>query len=68
MAGVITIEYNRDDLIELILEDVRRKMPGAEFEKRDIQIEVKSKQNYKAEWENADYRARVQTRRKLNLD
>lgn len=60
MAGKITVEYTESDLIQLILEDLSRKMPGVNVEKRNIAIETKSKQNYKAEWERAAFRSKVE--------
>ena len=55
----INIEYNREDIIQLILKDLFDKMPGVEFLSKDIEIMVKTKQNWKAEWENGFFQAMV---------
>lgn len=55
----IDIEYTEKDLKELIMADLRDSMPGMELTENDIHIEVKSKQNYKSEWESASFRGRV---------
>lgn len=52
MAGKIQIEYDAKDVKELILADLRKKIPGAEFAEGHISSKVQSKQNYKDhEWE-----------------
>jgi hypothetical protein len=61
LAGAVTIEYNEHDITNLILNDLEEKMPGVNFTKDSIQVQVKSKQNYKAEWEKAAFRATVRT-------
>lgn len=60
MAGKITVEYTEADLKQLIIDDLQQKMPGVTVETRNIQIETKSKQNYRAEWENAAFRGKVE--------
>ncbi len=60
MPAKIQIEYDENDLKELILEDLRSKMPDVDLANSDIRIEVKSGQNYKSEWETAVFRARVE--------
>lgn len=61
MAGKVTVEYTEADLIQLIREDMNSKMPGVILDKNGISIEVKSKQNYRAEWESAAFRGIVKT-------
>lgn len=55
----IVVEYTEEDLKKLVLKDIRDKMPGISFEPRDVHIETKSKQNYKSEWESANFRGRI---------
>lgn len=53
----IKIEINDTDLKRLVIEEVRRQTGDITLSENDISIEVKSKQNYKAEWESAAFRA-----------
>lgn len=53
----IKINYDEHELKELIISDLKSKLNDIPFDKNNIIIEVKSKQNYKAEWEKADFRA-----------
>lgn len=55
----IKIEYTENDLKNLILQDLERKMPGSKFALHDLSIKVKSAQNYKAEWETANFKCEV---------
>jgi len=55
----VNIEYTEQELKELIINDLANKMPYSEFKISDIKIEVKSKQNYKSEWETAAFRGVV---------
>lgn len=43
---------------ELVFEYVREKV-GFDFNESDVNIETKSKENYKSEWEKAAFRARL---------
>jgi hypothetical protein len=45
------------DLKRLILIHLREVLGDLKVELADIDIQVKSKQNYKSEWEPADFRA-----------
>jgi hypothetical protein len=54
----IQIEINEADLRRLVADKIGETM-GAPISPDDILIEVKSKQNYRAEWEKAEFRARV---------
>ena len=54
----IRIEITNAELTSLIMEHLSEKL-GSQFDpiRDDVRIEVKSKQNYKSEWESADFRA-----------
>jgi hypothetical protein len=54
----VTIEIDADQLKIIVLEHIQ-KVLDTDIRPGDIQIEVKSTQNYKAEWEQAAFRARV---------
>jgi len=54
----INIEINEKQVKTLILEHLRNKLgPDIMIAEKDIQIQVKSKQNYKSEWEIAHFKA-----------
>jgi hypothetical protein len=52
----IRVELNEKELRELIINYLEENI-GTTFDERKINIEVKSSQNYKSEWEQADFRA-----------
>lgn len=54
----INIELTEADLKALVIAHLRDKL-DADLQEKDVHIETKSKQNYRAEWEEASYRARV---------
>jgi ABC-type molybdate transport system substrate-binding protein len=54
---IIKIEYTQKELEELVLQDLHNKLGQIPLSSDNVVIEVKSKQNYKSEWERADYRA-----------
>lgn len=60
MATKIRIEVDALGLKALVLEHVRRLTNDQDVELSDVSIQTKSKQNYKSEWEEADFRASVQ--------
>lgn len=54
----IRIEITQKELTNIIMEHLSEMLGDAFDPVRDnVKIEVKSKQNYKAEWEAADFRA-----------
>jgi hypothetical protein len=57
---LIKIEYTEHDLRQLILDDLRKKLNTDEILEVDVSVLVKSKQNYKSEWENAAFRATIE--------
>ncbi len=54
----IDIEIGEEDLKKLIIEHLEEILKVS-LSIDDVRIEVKSKQNYKSEWESASFRARV---------
>ncbi len=54
----IKVEIDSFQLKKIILGYLKTQI-NTSIEENDIRIEVKSKQNYKSEWENADFRATV---------
>lgn len=52
----VHIEIDEDHLKELIKQEIEN-VCGGSINVSDVAIEVKSKQNYKAEWEVAKFRA-----------
>ncbi len=55
----LRIELTEAELRELVCEHLRAKLGSIELDERDVRIEVKSKQNWKSEWEEAAFRAVV---------
>lgn len=53
----IRVEIDAKAIRKLVLDHIRESMPGVAFNPDAVQIEVKSKQNYKSEWESAAFRA-----------
>mgnify|MGYP001566849641 CR=1 FL=1 len=51
------IELTEIDLKELILASIQAHLGENKLNKDNLKIEVKSKQNYKSEWESAAFRA-----------
>lgn len=56
--GKVEIELDEQILKELVLEYLSDKL-NVSLTIDQISIEVKSKQNYRSEWESAAFRARV---------
>ena len=54
----IDIEYTEQEMRKLLHADIEEKL-NMPIDENDIKIELKSKQNYKSEWESAAFRARV---------
>jgi len=55
----IDVEYTQEDIKKLILTDLKEKF-GGEIDERQLTIQTKSKQNYKSEWETAEFKATYQ--------
>ena len=58
MSIRLNIEIDENTLKELVRQYMSEQI-GQIIEIRNIEIEVKSKQNYKSEWESAQFRARI---------
>jgi hypothetical protein len=59
----IEITLTEADLRALVVNELERRMGDIKLEASDVKIETKSSQNFKAEWETAHYRARVNVAR-----
>lgn len=55
----IDIELSETVLKQLVVGYLSDKLGDVRLDDGDVKIEVKSKQNYKAEWETASFRAKV---------
>lgn len=55
----IDIEIGTEDLKTLVLKHLSNLLNVDDLSAANITIEVKSKQNYKSEWESAEFRAKV---------
>ena len=55
----IQAELDEEVLRKMVLQFFRDKLGSIPLSEKDIHIEVKSKQNYRSEWEEASFRARV---------
>lgn len=56
---MITIELNSTDIRKLIIEHFEKKFPGVTITSELVEIQVKSTQNYKSEWETAAFKAKI---------
>jgi hypothetical protein len=52
----VQIEYTEKELKELVVKDLESKM-NWDIDIKNLNILVKSKQNYRSEWEEASYKA-----------
>ena len=53
----INIKIDERELKELVVSHIQDAMDGAEVLPEDVEILVKSKQNYSSEWEKAEFKA-----------
>lgn len=54
----IEIKYTEKELKQLIINDIMQKLDLNDFDEASLDIQVKSKQNYKSEWEKAEFKAK----------
>jgi hypothetical protein len=55
----INLELTEIELKEIVLAKFQEMLGEIPLKKEDVHIQVKSKQNYKSEWEEASFRAIV---------
>ena len=55
----INIDLSEHDLRKLVMHHLQHKLGDVDLKESDISIQVKSKQNFKSEWESASFRAKV---------
>jgi hypothetical protein len=53
------VEIDEQELRRLVMADVQCRLGEIIVSEKDVQIQVKSKQNYRSEWELAAFRAIV---------
>jgi hypothetical protein len=53
----IDIEIDEKRLRELVVEEIQSRLGDIPLETKDVRIIVKTKQNYKAEWEVGEFKA-----------
>lgn len=53
----VRLELSRQQLERLVVNHFREKLGEMAFDEKKIKIETKSSQNYRSEWESADFRA-----------
>jgi hypothetical protein len=53
----LRIELTQDDLKRLVYTELESRLGDFPLKPEHIKIETRSKQNYKSEWETAEYRA-----------
>lgn len=58
--SLVSITMDEAALKKLIVQYLQDKLGGVGLDSKDVRIEVKSKQNYKSEWESAAFRATVE--------
>lgn len=54
---LIQVELTEHDLTGLILKELQNRLGNIDINPAHVQIQVKSKQNFKAEWEKAAFKA-----------
>lgn len=61
----IQIQITEKELRAMVLDRLRRELgeAGERLQEKDVHIETKSAQNYRAEWETAAFRARIEVDR-----
>jgi len=57
----VTIEINSDELKRLVVAKIEETLGSVALDESKVRIMVKSKQNYKSEWESADFKAVYET-------
>lgn len=55
----VSVTLTEEDLQRLVYQELQERLGSIIFSSNEVVIEVKSKQNYKSEWEPAAFRATV---------
>lgn len=55
----VSVEIDEEKVRELVFDYLRDQLVNIPLKLDDVKLEVKSKQNYRSEWEAAAFRARV---------
>jgi hypothetical protein len=53
---LVKIELSKEDVQLLVVQELQRRLGEVTLQAGNVKIEVKSTQNYRSEWENADFR------------
>lgn len=53
----IRIEITEEELKKLVIQQIEETLGSIAINENNVHIQVKSKQNYKSEWESASFRA-----------
>lgn len=53
----ITMEISKDQLRKLVIDHLEKALGDLPFKEENLRIVTKSTQNYKSEWEIADFKA-----------
>jgi ribosomal protein L25 (general stress protein Ctc) len=56
---IINIEVDENKLRSILRDYLQEQLGELKIDDKDIKIEVKSKQNYRSEWESAAFRAQL---------
>jgi len=60
MSTIIRIEVNEETLRHIVIGYLQNKLGEVDVDPDSVRIQVKSKQNYRSEWEEAAYRAVIE--------
>lgn len=55
--ATVQVEIGTEELKELVVRHLESKFGDLDLDKNKLAIQVKSAQNFKAEWESAEFRA-----------
>jgi len=53
----VKLEISEEDIKDILCDYLSSKLGDIEIDKKSLDIQVKSKQNYKSEWEIASFKA-----------
>ena len=55
----IQIEVTEADIKRLVIRELKEQLNIAELSEKDVSFQVKTKQNWKAEWEEGQFKAQI---------